>query len=401
MRVAGGSAGPSILAVLLLAGCPRAQIVAIPTACTFDGGPEPLNPNHQLSYQVAAGARNPANDCQGCVPQTNPSDWTVLDPGTPCGDDGGMFCDPAQRCTASCFIRGVLFNPGADPKDGCQLCIPNLSATEWTPRLCQPGTDSVCVGGNCEPGCLIDGGFVSPGDSNPGNACLACLPDASTAAWSPRPAGTPCEDASHCLGGYCIPGCFIDGAVYQSGQSDVADVCKACLPDGGSLTDWSVVPDGTPCNDGGVCEGDRCCSPLKSPCGTSADCCNSMLPCIQGACTCAQPGVCGECTGSQDCCWGYCLDLSSGCGKTCVTNAIGQPCAADKECASGSCSDAGACLCLPSGMRLPLPEECSECCGGWCMPDGFTCGCNDAGAGTVCLFDTECCNGRCIDGGCN
>ena len=332
--------GLRMLSILWLAGCPRAPpLVAIPTNCILDGGPEPLNPRYSVGYPVDAGARNPANDCQACAPEANSSGWTNLDTGTPCGGDAGaMFCDSSQHCIASCVIGGVLYSPGPDPQDHCQLCIPSVSGTDWTPALCQPGSGTVCAGGSCQPGCLIDGGFVSPGAPSQGSVCVICDPDAGTTSWSWSPIGAACNGTSYCFGGNCIAGCFIGGLVYLPGQADTVGTCRACQPDAGTTTDWTRVPDGTPCKDGGTCQDGGCCSAVGGPCTSGADCCNPSLSCDAGACGCMALGD-GPCFKDVECCspaTAYCD------GTGCLSKiGAGKPCTTDHQCINGSCIDGG------------------------------------------------------------
>ena len=184
--------------------------------------------------------------------------------------------------------------------------------------------------------------------------------------------------------------------------------CGVCTPDGGSTTMWSPLPDGIPCGDGGTCLNGRCCIGLGGQCGTSADCCDSSLPCDlpngqPGTCgACIRAGLCG-CSNDPSCCYGDCNE--NGC---CVPAGVGGRCGADSDCGSGSCGDAGVCLCVPSGIT---PQGgCWDCCNTHaCGPDG-TCAIDlqgqpcqvvDAGNGscgfTHCTHDAGCYP----DGGCN
>jgi len=92
--------------------------------------------------QVTAGAVNAANACEQCTPETSATAWTQLTDGTPCS--AGQVCS-AGVCTPKCFIDGVVHAAGApNPANACEACVPETSTTQWTARASVP----LLVGGD-------------------------------------------------------------------------------------------------------------------------------------------------------------------------------------------------------------------------------------------------------------
>ncbi|NBD08278.1 hypothetical protein [Corallococcus silvisoli] len=131
-----------------------------------------------------AGAPNLANVCEVCVPEASTTAWTPRADGTQCGS--GQVCS-AGTCSPKCFIDGGLHAAGApNPANACEVCVPETSTTAWTPRADGTQCDSgqVCSAGMCSPKCFIDGGLHAAGAPNPANACEVCAPETSTTAWT-------------------------------------------------------------------------------------------------------------------------------------------------------------------------------------------------------------------------
>ncbi|RKH93071.1 hypothetical protein [Corallococcus sp. AB038B] len=98
--------------------------------------------------QVAAGAVNPANACEQCVPATSATSWTSFADGTACGT--GQVCSTGA-CSPKCFINGTIYDEGTpNPTNACEVCTPATSTTAWSPREAIPllvgGTDIVAQG---------------------------------------------------------------------------------------------------------------------------------------------------------------------------------------------------------------------------------------------------------------
>ncbi|QRN94478.1 hypothetical protein JRI60_35890 [Archangium violaceum] len=109
------------------AACEGGACVAI---CQIDG------------KQVAVGAVNAANSCEQCTPATSATAWTQRADGTSCNP--GQVCS-AGVCTPKCFIDGVVYAAGApNPGNACETCVPATSTTRWTARASVP----LLVGGD-------------------------------------------------------------------------------------------------------------------------------------------------------------------------------------------------------------------------------------------------------------
>lgn len=92
--------------------------------------------------QVAAGAVNAANACEQCTPETSETTWTQRTDGTQCNP--GQVCS-AGVCSPKCFIDGVVYDAGApNPANACEICVPATSTTTWTARASIP----LLVGGD-------------------------------------------------------------------------------------------------------------------------------------------------------------------------------------------------------------------------------------------------------------
>ncbi|WP_371817271.1 hypothetical protein [Myxococcus sp. CA051A] len=130
-------------------------------------------------------------------------------------DGGGVVL-----CGGSCV------NTGADPAH-CGGCG----------NACAAGQG--CEGGVCVLRCQIDGQQVASGTVNAANACEQCVPETSATAWTPRADGTQCGAGQVCSAGACGPKCFIDGSLYDEGTPNPANACEACLPTT-STTQWSA-----------------------------------------------------------------------------------------------------------------------------------------------------------------
>ncbi|ADO69136.1 keratin-associated protein 10-2 [Stigmatella aurantiaca] len=92
--------------------------------------------------QVAAGAVNAANSCEQCTPTTSATTWTQRADGTSCNP--GQVCS-AGMCSPKCFIDSVVYAAGApNPANACETCVPTTSTTTWTARASVP----LLVGGD-------------------------------------------------------------------------------------------------------------------------------------------------------------------------------------------------------------------------------------------------------------
>ncbi|RMG13051.1 MAG: hypothetical protein D6729_15730 [Deltaproteobacteria bacterium] len=235
-----------------------------------------------------SGTAHPSNPCLECDPLRSTTDWSSLADGTDCDD--GDLCNGVATCQGgTCMASaGVVCEapPTCRTAQGA-TCDPGTGECSYPPSPdgTSCGLGAVCVAGSCQAGCYISGIFYPPGASNPGDPCLACDPGQSTSAWSPSPDGTTCS-VGFCVGGSCTPGdCYINGAVYASGQSDPTEECRYCHPSL-STTSWTTQADNTTCGswDMGCCSGSCVSLGSNVNCGWCGNRCAFNEECLNGTC---------------------------------------------------------------------------------------------------------------------
>jgi len=177
----------------------------------------------------ASGALNPSNACVSCQPATSTTAFTPLSDGASCGS--GQVCSAAS-CQSGCFIGGAFRAAGAvDPANPCQRCVPSTSATAWTPlaegTAC--GGGKICASAACVP---PDVGPCTPHAfrCGPGNAIETCNPHGT--GWLQVTTCTGgCSNGACGAAGPCTPGarrcnggnaesCSADGTTWA-----LAEVC--------------------------------------------------------------------------------------------------------------------------------------------------------------------------------
>jgi hypothetical protein len=147
---------------------------------------------------AAAGATDPADECQACDPARSTDAYVARARGVLCGDDGddrtADFCDGQGACVhelkgAVQHRRRGLRGRRRQPRQRLRVLRPDLLGR----RLDQPHrrlplpsdgltcTSDVCDGaGACThplfTGCLVDGACIGSGSLDPANGCLACDP---------------------------------------------------------------------------------------------------------------------------------------------------------------------------------------------------------------------------------
>ncbi len=121
-------------------------------------------------------------------------------------------------------------------------------------------------------GCYIDGALYASGDVNAANICEVCQPASSTTAWSIVTQGGRCDDGNPCHVGTCHP---------ATGTCTTAD-----------------VPDGTPCDDGNACtrvdtcQAGTCTGASPVTCPAPTDACHVQVTCNPVTGTCPRPPPC-------------------------------------------------------------------------------------------------------------
>ncbi|MBU0717300.1 MAG: hypothetical protein KJ749_03550 [Planctomycetes bacterium] len=276
-------------------------------ACTQDI----CNPDHTCSnppnYDTevfccdpATGNLTPLEDGNDCTDDVcNPEDGTVTHPpfaaGTSCGDPSNTQCDNPDTCDGAGVCEPNVAplgtpcgNPtdtecdGADTCDGAGTCADNIQPVG---EPCGDPTDNDCTdpdtcdgAGNCldhdEPfGTPCDDGlfcnvdeFCTAGACGGGEArdCgdgLSCTTD------------TCDEDADVCVNGLNPGFCLIAGVCYGQDERNPENDCEEC--DAGQATDaWTVLPEGTECDDDDPCTDDDACSAFAECLGVLNPQCN-------------------------------------------------------------------------------------------------------------------------------
>ena len=365
------------------------------------------------------------------------------------GDCGNGSCDAGEHCVncandcGSC--QGDCCQPNGTPacaNVGIATCVcaqdDYCCTTEW---------DEVCVGLVEEAGCGQCGGPVQCGNGScdDGEHCANCAEDCG---WCEgdccEPNGTPgCGDAgiTACVcaqDDYCCTNAWDEVCValveeYECGpcdspsgcgdfSCDEGEHCANCPEDCGWCDGDCCTPNGTPgCDDAGIascvcgqddycCTGewDEVCVAEVTEFGCS-DCGGPGLDCGNDSCDedehCANcPVDCGECDG--DCCE---PNGSPGCADEptakCVCSHDEFCCEAqwDEVCAQeveqfgcGVCDmqplpDCGNDQCVQPESCVTCPQDCGNCTGSCCQPNG-TPGCNvQTTTKCVCELDAYCC----------
>ena len=161
--------------------------------CDIDGAP------------FAAGAPNPANPCERCVPTVSTSAWSPAE-GLACADD-------ANDCTTDvCGNTGTCLHVDAVDDTAC-------------------GQGKFCTSGQCQPGCFVGNVAYHEGAVNPANPCEQCDTASSSTAWSTLADGLTCPDegdpctADSCGGGACVHQPLADGTDCGGGKVCIAAAC--------------------------------------------------------------------------------------------------------------------------------------------------------------------------------
>jgi len=179
--------------------------------------------------------------CFAAPPDGGDAGADAGDAGMDAGDAGGKG---DAGIDAGCFIAGQAFALGAvELGFDCAVCDPARNAVGWSGAAdgtpCANDAGTYCSGGACVSSCLIDGGLVLAGATEPGNGCQVCNPDAISEAYSSVPELTACADAGNfCHAGQCALGCGIDGGFVASWTPSDAVVSGCCNP-GLSAVSWT------------------------------------------------------------------------------------------------------------------------------------------------------------------
>lgn len=304
------------------------------------------------------------------------------------GQDGSTrYCtaNPCGLCrvgtsTGAC-VNATL---GTDPKNECSdvsLCQ-NMCNGSGACRAASNGTTcgaSSCTDINCSGQCT-------------GTASTLRICDGSTIGSCPsRNCGNYiCADATSCLTSCtrdadCIAGYFCSAGTCQTRRA----AGQTCSRDGECQTNACI---GSQCQQCGGSLGELLCAPTAARCnaGACATCTNTTQctagglgnTCVGGNCTCAGNNDCNNpraprcvslrctCGSGQICPVGQLCSDPTATTATCRQNAD-QPCQANGDCISGTCTAAGICAKNPTGAPC---LQASDCAGTTPTCTNFVCG---------------------------
>ena len=245
---------------------------------------------------------------------------------TACGSTANSQCDKPDSCdgNGNCNPRfepsstlcgdmspATTCNP-ADTCNGAGACnTPNLAPANTPCGNVSPLDPECDLGDTCNGlgACLVnnkpdntpchDGDFCT--DDDMGERCLAggCVPGAQkTCADLLTCTTNVCdEDANACDNTGLEPNtCLIEGVCYNHDVRNPDNDCQIC--DSSDPNVWTVLPDGTDCNDGNACTGtpsvapDTCAGPSGT--GTTGVCAGEVDPNCNDTCDVAVEAVVGQ-----------------------------------------------------------------------------------------------------------
>jgi hypothetical protein len=269
--------------------------------------------------------------------------------------NGDLPPDDGFDCTGEACVSGAPQHPSLSIDTPCSstgvVCDGAGACVECNnPSQC-PNQGSVCQTASCGANNLCD---------------LEDLPQGTAA-----PAGSQTDGDCQivvCDGMGSTTSNPDDSDLPIDGDDCTLDVCNAGTPS------HPNAPQGTPCGNGGVCNGMGTCSAAKpngDPCSTGAECASGFCP--------AEDGVCCDDACGQTC--RSCLNAATGSPTgTCDDVVAGQDpaleCMANNETCNGSGGCAFICGQAPHAPGGACPSACTGgCMGGRCIVD-----CNGGGA---------------------
>lgn len=314
-----------------------------------------------------------------------------------------------QRCVAGCQQPGSLVTCGLGQT--CSAATGRCTGDQvgcTTDASCHPPA-SICVSGQCIPGCSQVGGYqcasANACDATTGR-CLSPSP-APTGIGMPVPGGststTLCTSDASCQppaticnlpAGTCVAGCQVSGC--PAGQT-----CSAAT--GRCQTGGSTPPGTTPSGTGMSSTG----APLNAMCTRNADCSSSV--CFDFGTTIGKRCV-SSCGTSADCPQSFtCYDEAG--AKMCVSAQLFNTPSAFGGAAGGSCTrglDCHSDFCQ-GGVCVEVCTDSAQCGGGrsckWTSyaQDQYVSSCVASSGGTQgggrCQVDADCASGVCYGSG--
>lgn len=253
-------------------------------SCNTGTGVCTNSPNYNTATQCcnpATGGLTSLSDGNQCTDDLcNTVNGQVTHPNSPalaaCGNPANSQCDRPDSCNGAgvCLTRlepsgtacGSATNTecnAADTCDGAGACQTNIRPIGFP---CGSAADTVCDNPDtCNGGgtCLTN----NEADNAPCNDGLFCTTGERCQS-AVCTGGTPrdCSDLLTCTDDICNEGsdscnnplqsakCLIGGICYLPGELNPTNTCQDCNP-GTNAVDWTVLTNGSLCNDGDACTG--------------------------------------------------------------------------------------------------------------------------------------------------
>ena len=388
------------------------------------------------SCSVHAGDPCPGGDGDGnCSESCDEAADACVAPdsnGSPCSD--GVFCNGSDSCSAAlCSVHAGNPCPGADSDGNCsESCNESADACDAADPADSPCNDGTFCNGSdkCASGaCTIHSGNPCPGGDGDGDCSESCK-EATDACTADDPEGAACNDGLFCNGtDVCASGaCSVhagDPCPGPDGDSNCAESCNeaadTCTAADGS---GAACSDAVFCNGSDSCQAGNCTGHPGNPCaGADGDLdCSETCDESADACSGSDPNgsPCDDgllCNGADTCGAGFCdghgadpcegIDGDADCSESCSDSAEGcdgvdpdgAPCDDGVFCNGADSCSAGSCS-VHEGSPCPGPDgdgDCSESC------DEAVADCSAPDPGGSPCSDGLFCNGidSCLGGSCN
>jgi hypothetical protein len=229
-----------------------------------------------------------AGQCQ-VAGACDPSTGTCSHSNASCDD--GNACTSNDQCTdGTCAGTSYTCEPGACQEggtcDGTGDCSYQTSADGTG---C--GAGLICSTGSCVADCFIDGTVIPGSTPNPVNGCQVCDPASSITDWSNAFDGTSCDDGNACTASDVCTAGVCGGTSYSCSPAS-CQMASTC--DGNGGCNVAYAPGGVSCvDDGNACTADVCDSSgdCTHPTLTDGTSCGSGLECESGSCVATPPFV--------------------------------------------------------------------------------------------------------------
>jgi FG-GAP-like repeat len=146
-----------------------------------------------------------------------------LDGGHGVGSDSGSGPVACEAVGGRCVIG---------PPSNCDGTVLAAYDCNPPPRNAAGAICSLSTDAGVPASCTISGIHHTDGAPDPTNPCQSCQAFVSSSDWSNLPDGTPCASSGSCQGGVCQPSspCTIGGTTYARGATNPKDPSQCCSP---------------------------------------------------------------------------------------------------------------------------------------------------------------------------